>query len=338
MARLPKRHPNHDFFVLNLSDVAFKDDKASMEHPIFSLSTRPDHRHLVYKNGDDTLEVIPSGKGLPTVFDKDILLFCISQLVAKKNRGEEVGKNVKFTAHQLLIATNKPTNNLAYDRLEEALVRLRGTTFKTNIRSGDTSKTRVFGFIDQGGFVEHLKKKNGEMVKRRSNIEITLSDFTMEAIQNMEVLTISNEYFELSRPLQRRIYEIARKHCGMKKSFKIGLSNLHRKVGTKANLRKFRFNLREIIKEGDTPDYTIHLDDKDMVTFRSTKRMQHLVKPDLFIPEWAEEKCRKIAREKRRDFHGDMRDFQDFAKAQTKPADNIGAACVGFFKQKPNLA
>lgn len=36
MALLPVRHPQRDFFVLDIADVVPKDDTASMEHPIFS--------------------------------------------------------------------------------------------------------------------------------------------------------------------------------------------------------------------------------------------------------------------------------------------------------------
>jgi hypothetical protein len=38
---LPERHPNRDFFVADILDWALKDDRHSMEHPIFSLSKIP---------------------------------------------------------------------------------------------------------------------------------------------------------------------------------------------------------------------------------------------------------------------------------------------------------
>jgi hypothetical protein len=155
MSLLPDRHPNKDFFVLDIADAVPKDDMASMEHPLFSLATKPDMRHLSYRHGDNRLDITPSGLGLPTIFDKDILIFCISQLMEKKNRGEKIGKRVTFSAHALLKATNRPTNNLAYERLEAAFTRLRGATFKTNIKVGGRVETRVFGMIDEGGFVRH---------------------------------------------------------------------------------------------------------------------------------------------------------------------------------------
>ena len=41
---LPDRHPNQDFFVCDILDAVPKDDMASMEHPVLSLSTQPDTR------------------------------------------------------------------------------------------------------------------------------------------------------------------------------------------------------------------------------------------------------------------------------------------------------
>jgi plasmid replication initiation protein len=153
MALLPDRHPQQDFFVLDIADVVPKDDTASMEHPLFSLATKPDMRHLEYHGGGTKLKIIPSGLGLPTIFDKDILIFCISQLMQKKNRGEKIGKRVRFSARELLIATNRPTNNLGYNRLEQAFQRLIGTTFTTNIRTGGKIETRIFNLVHEGGFV-----------------------------------------------------------------------------------------------------------------------------------------------------------------------------------------
>src|SRR3546814_339183 len=36
---LPVRHPNQDLFICDVLDAIPKDDMASMEHPVFSLST-----------------------------------------------------------------------------------------------------------------------------------------------------------------------------------------------------------------------------------------------------------------------------------------------------------
>ena len=127
-----------------------------MEHPIFSLATKPDMRFLRYRGSNgDVLEIEPSGKGLPTIFDKDILIFCISQLMHKKNRGEKIGRRVRFSAREMMVATNRRTDGDAYELLEKSFSRLRGTNFKTTIRTGDKMEKRIFGLIDEGGFVYH---------------------------------------------------------------------------------------------------------------------------------------------------------------------------------------
>ena len=84
---LPDRHPTPDFFVCDVFDAVPKGDLASMEHPIFSLSTKPDTRLRRYEQGDQFVEVTPSVKGLATVHDRDILIYCISQVIGAINDG-----------------------------------------------------------------------------------------------------------------------------------------------------------------------------------------------------------------------------------------------------------
>ena len=79
---LPDRMQQGDFFVCDIFDAAPKGDMASMEHPVFSISTKPDKNIRRYENGDVFVEIVPSVKGLATVYDRDILIFCISQVIA----------------------------------------------------------------------------------------------------------------------------------------------------------------------------------------------------------------------------------------------------------------
>lgn len=334
MALLPDRHPQKDFFILDIADVVLKDDMASMEHPLFSLATKPDHRHLEYRGGGNRLKIIPSGVGLPTIFDKDILIFCISQLMHKKNRGEPIGSRVRFSGRELLMATNRPTNNLGYQRLEQAFHRLRGTNFQTDITTGNKRETRIFGLIDEGGFV---MKEEGEW--RLDYCEVVLSDWVMRAIEGDEVVTISNDYFRLRRPLERRIYEIARKHCGSQKRWHINLAKLQDKTGSNAPLKKFRLNIRQIIEGDHLPFYTLELTSDDLVIFRP-RQNRVTIAADIVLPEWAEEKAREIAREKGWDYHALRANWMDFAHEATgkgNPPKNAGAAFVAYCKKQEKL-
>ena len=65
---LPDRHPTADFFICDVLDAIPKDDMASMEHPIFSLSTKPDMKRRRYETGSNFVEVHPSDRGIATVY------------------------------------------------------------------------------------------------------------------------------------------------------------------------------------------------------------------------------------------------------------------------------
>src|ERR1017187_8027044 len=133
---LPYRHQQHDLFVCDVADAILKDDMASMEHPFFSLSKKPDTTIRRYENGDRWVEVVPSVKGLATIYDKDILIYCISQLIAKINEGVAPSPYVKIVAKDLLVFVNRSIGGKDYDALVDALQRLDGTRIRTNVRTG----------------------------------------------------------------------------------------------------------------------------------------------------------------------------------------------------------
>ena len=226
-----------------------------------------------------------------------------------------------------MVATNRTTDDKSYKRLEAAFQRLIGTTFTTNIEAGDYVETRIFTLLESGsGFV--VKRKT----RRLDYCEVILSDWIMGAIEAAEVVTISNDYFRLRRPLERRIYEIARKHCGSQPRWQVRLANLQEKTGSNAPLKRFRLNLRQIIKDDHIPFYKLELTADDLVIFRP-RAPKRAVSKKLTIPAWAEEKARKIAREKGWDYHALEAEWREFADNP----DNPGAAFVGFCKQKKSL-
>lgn len=262
---LPIRHQS-DFFVCDVFDAALKGDMASMEHPIFSLSKKPDMKTRRYDNGDKWAEVRPSSKGLATVFDRDILIYCVSQLMAALNSGRPVSRTLRLKAHDLLIATNRDTSGRGYLQLREALERLQGTQIATNIVTGGLETFDVFGLIDRARIVRETREG------RMHEAEIVLSDWVFQAVAAQEVLTLDRRYFQLAKPLERRLYELARKHVGQQSSFKIGLDKLRNKCGSQSTLKEFRRLLQSIIEadkqHGHMPGYALYLDG-DMVEMRT---------------------------------------------------------------------
>lgn len=257
----PVRHPQMDFFVADILDASFKDDMASMEHPLFALKAG-DKRVRVYERNSMTVTIKPGSDGCATIHDKDIWIYCISQMVEAINRGrDDVARTVRFTAHDFLVTTNRQTSGEGYRLMAEALARLRGTSIETNIETDGVRARQGFGLIDSWRVVE----RDGQ---KMTAVEVTLSDWLFRSVMAKQVLTLSRDYFRLRKPLDRRIYELARKHCGAQKQWTISVSVLHQKSGSTAPLRNFRVAVKALAESDQLPDYRMAFDAQaDTATF-----------------------------------------------------------------------
>lgn len=248
-----------DFFVCDFLGAVPKHDLASMEHPVFSLSTRPDRRILKYSHNDTDITITPSVKGRATIFDADILIFCISQLMAGLNAGRPVSRTLTLTAHDLLLATRRETSGDSYRRLRDAFERLAGTRITTNITTGAREVTSGFGLIEAWEIVR--KTRAGRMV----SVSVTLSEWLYQAVLSKSVLTLNRAYFSLRKPLERRLYELARKHCGRQPAWRVSVETLCKKSGSNSPRRVFRAMIREIIKADSLPDYEVTEEPGDII-------------------------------------------------------------------------
>jgi hypothetical protein len=293
---LPIRHPEQDMFICDFGDVIPKSDIASIEHPLFTLSTKPDREIRHYEHNGNTVEIAPSALGLATIHDKDILIYCISHLMKGINEGESPSRKVRFKAHDLLVTTNRQTGGEAYKRFNSALKRLSGTRIETNITTNGQEIIEGFGIIDSYKIVVDDPK-----TKRMIELELTLSEWLYNSVIGQEILSINRDYFRLRKPIERRIYEIARKYCGNQKKWHIKLKNLHKKVGSSSPLKTFKLQLKHIIKNNHLPDYQIAFDG-DRVAFYSKNYKDEIDisqdKSKTFIQPETIEKAKRILQQK----------------------------------------
>jgi plasmid replication initiation protein len=265
-----------DFFVCDLFDARPKADLGSMEHPMFSLSTRPDRTIRRYVHNGVEVTVTPSVRGRATIHDKDILIYCISQLMAALNAGRAISRKLTLTAHDLLLATRRDTGGDSYARLREAFERLSGTRITTNIVTGEEETTSGFGLIESWEIVR--KTRGGRMV----SVAVTLSDWLFRAVTSKSVLTLSRDYFALRKPLERRVYELARKHCGAQREWRVTVATLHMKAGSDAPLRVFRAAVRRMITADGLPEYTLTEEMGDVICVHPKR----LVEDDPGVPQF----------------------------------------------------
>src|SRR6202521_4422423 len=111
------RHVQGDLFICDVSDAVLKDLIPQMEHPFYSLSKKPETAIRRYEHNGNWLEIVPSVKGLATIYDKDVLIYAISQLMEKLKRNEPVGPRVRITSYDLLKFTNRGTAGKDYEAL-----------------------------------------------------------------------------------------------------------------------------------------------------------------------------------------------------------------------------
>jgi plasmid replication initiation protein len=336
---LPLKHSVGDLFLCDVADAVLKDIMPQMEHPFYSLSKKPETTIRRYEHNGHWLEITPSVKGLATIYDKDILIYCISQVMEKLKRGEPVGPRVRISGHDLLVFTNRGTSGKDYKALCEALARLEGTRITTNIPTGNEEEEDGFGLIE----AHRIRRKQG-LEGRILWIELRLSDWVFKAIRSQEVLTLHRDYFRLSKPLERRVYELARKHCGRQKSWNISIEVLLKKSGSQSSIEKFRHMLKHIAKHDHLPDYrVVYNDDTDNVTFYNRERWWE-EKPTPSdgeslppLPSEVYEEAREAA--PGYDISALEADWRDFWACSGKPKiENVSAAFVGFCRSRNKRA
>ncbi len=268
----PIKHRQKDFFIADLFDtVRFKDDIASMEHPLFALRAG-DTRDRTYQYDNTSIVIAPNAKyGMATIHDKDIWLYCISKLMQAINDGKEISRTVRFTIYDYLVTTNRATSGSQYEFTKYSLERLKGTSITIERIIDNRRIANGFGLIDAWKIIE---QKDGRMLR----VEVTLPEWLYQSITAKKVLTISPDYFRLRKPLDRRIYELARKHCGNGSQWAFNLDTLHKKTGATSKLFEFRRAIKSLSQSDELPDYHVHYDhDKDQVLFKLRELQQELI-------------------------------------------------------------
>ncbi len=239
--------------------VPIKCDVEAMELPIFSLSKRADKRvtELMHPDGKQGVRIYPGPLGRPTIFDKDVFHFCVSQVVRDRNRGNASSKRVRFPCKVLLDWVGRDRGGRSYKWIGDALRRL--STVKVErkrLAENGRWETNIIGLIDQTWWIDSGKGRIEEM-------QVDLSDRVWAAILAERVLTYPKEYYDLTSPIERRMYEIGRRYCGTRhRETKFNIDVLHFRFGSTAEIRKFREMIKSMVKHQNIPQYIIEYNDR----------------------------------------------------------------------------
>ena len=324
------------FYILDPVDRLIKSDMASMEHPIFSLQQKPDTKIRKYRHNNFFIEVTPSVAGAATINDRDLLIYITTHLVVAKNEGKAISQTVKLRAGDFLNFSKRGSGGREYELLKASLKRLAGTRILTNIETGKERVSHNFGLI------EYAEVREDKVKNRMIEVEVKLSDWLFKSIQADEILTVHQDYFKLSRPIARKLYELARKHCGGQPSWKISFAVCHTKTGSASSLKEFRRMIRQYVNSPEAlefPDYTIAIDGENILFalrpdshIGKKQRSSKLTSSRLQLSSETLAIAKKYA--PGYDVYGLEREWRSFAETSGVTINNPDAAFIGFCKKR----
>lgn len=236
-----------DLFLSAVSDVKVKSQQDLMSRNFFSLTkNRIDEIEHIF--GSDFVHITGrQNLGVATIWDYDILLFLISQVVDKKNKRMALHRRIRFTLYDFLKwkGSTRSFGN-SYERFMTSLRRLQGTHVRTSIRRRNTEADWEFYWISELRAIQFFDENQ---TKSRAEFECVLAEWVFESIvKDNLILTIDRDYFRLSSGLERWLYLFARKSAGsQKKGWSISFEQLHEKSASRSSLRDFKKQVKRIV-------------------------------------------------------------------------------------------
>ena len=276
-----KEHQDLARFTASSADVAPKDQIDLMARCWFSLTagrTEPiEHQYTDAKTGLSETVRISGGSehGIATIHDQDLLIFAISQWVEAQRKGLQPSRRIHFTPYQFLAWMNRTPGGGQYQRLKDALHRLKMTSIQTTVRSDSGTRTRnrikQFSWISEWEITE----EEGEI----RGVEVVLAEWLFESIQDFHVLTIDKRYFDIPGSVERWLYLYARKATGGARGvWKETFKSLYQKSASQQDYKHYASTLRKLVKKNDLPGFRLEqvssLQGKDMLLMERIEKRQ----------------------------------------------------------------
>lgn len=287
-----KEHQDLERFIASSADISPKDQIDLMARCWFSLTPgRTDaiqHEYVDARSGQtETVRITGSAEhGIATIHDQDLLIYAISQWVEAKRRGLEPSRRIHFTPYQFLAWMNREPGGGQYQRLKDALHRLKMTSIQTTVRSeqGKRSRNRIrqFSWISEWEITEEKGEIRG--------IEVVLAEWLFESIQDFHVLTLDKRYFDIPGSVERWLYLYARKATGgptgiWKETFK----SLYQKSASQQEYKHYASTLRKLVKKNDLPglrlEHVSSAQGKDMLRMERTEKRAIVEAREAAAPE-----------------------------------------------------
>jgi plasmid replication initiation protein len=237
------------------SDLAPRDAQDLMAYPFFSLAKTRRTTPIDFNMGAVSIKVEATAEhGIATIWDADVLIWAASQIVEARDKGIKTSRLMATTPYEILTFIGRTTSARDYQRLRAALDRLQSTSVATSIRQPNERRRHRFSWINEW-------KETADASGRPLGVELILPDwFYAGVLEKALVLTIDPAYFALTGGLERWLYRLVRKHGGRQDGgWSFDFEHLHAKSGALSPLKRFAFDLREIVRRQPLPNYQLSI-------------------------------------------------------------------------------
>lgn len=263
------------FFVPSIHDAPIKDDFNLMDIAPFALSKTAGEGVIRYELKDSIITVEGGADvGLATAYDYDIVINMISHLAeatrrykideAKGLRPSLPSRVYRPAAAEILKFCRRELGGKQYEDLERALDRLQATRIKiTNLNASRDKSRAKRRETESFPLIGRYKVVSRTTQDRIDQIEIDIPTWVYEGVVKPDgkpsILTLNPDYFLITRPIAKFLYRLARKAAGQTEA-RYGLSELHKRSGSKLPRHKFRQAIEEIVQSAvPLPDYDLSL-------------------------------------------------------------------------------
>ena len=258
MSKLTIAKRQLDLFTIapSTSDIRSKQVRDLCAWGFFNISN---HRrnHLRHEQGNLFVDVRSIGdRGIATYHDNDILIFLTSILVHWINEGQDIGRNIFFTANEFWdFSGREGKGGYRYELIWDALSRLKETSIHTNIT--------IAGGIDveeKWNWLSHIKRAKSQRTGKTLGFEVEVSRAIYNSINQQvpQVLTLHNDYFSIRSGFVKWLYLYARRCCGTDgREWIAKESTLHSLSGSTQSIKEFRKMMKHLMNSGEILEYDL---------------------------------------------------------------------------------
>jgi len=229
-----------------------------LAYPYFTLTKQKRTKPMRFFNEEQNVRIEIHGieiNGIANIHDADLLLWFSAEVRRHYEKTGQITHRIFYNPRKMLVEIGRGKGGMQINRLQESLERLVSTYVRTTVRTEHQKGKGGFHWLDY--WKGSQDNKTGEPKNLWS---VGMSEWLIQGIiQDTNILTLHPGYYSLTSGLEKRLYQIARKHAG-KQNFgaMMTMETLYKKTGSSENTRKFAYKVRTIAREeGALLDYNI---------------------------------------------------------------------------------